>query len=120
MKTNIKQIFLLSCFIVSSIGISNAQMVVKVRPAKPKVLVVKPAKAKPGHVWRNGHWVWNAKRKNYVWRKATWVKVNPGHAWMAGHWVRSANGHKWVPGYWKTNTRKKVVKAKVRRKRRLN
>lgn len=101
MKTRL--IISLCAFLVCLLGsnISQAQIVVKVKPAKPKVLVIKPAKAKKGHVWRNGHWQWNKSAKKYVWVKGHWAKVKLGHAWVPGHWKSTSAGHNWVPGHWK-------------------
>lgn len=84
---NISKIIGLCVALICMLGslVTHAQMVVKVKPEKPKVVVVKPAKPKQGHVWRAGHWKWNG--TNYGWVKSHWVKTRVGHNWMAGHWV---------------------------------
>jgi hypothetical protein len=94
----------------------NAQIVVKVKPNKPKVLVVKPATHKHGHVWRGGHWNWNKKNNKYKWVKACWVKENHGHNWSAGHWVKNRNGHSWVAGTWKKGEAHNKAHKKVHKK----
>ncbi len=76
-----------------------AQVVVKVKPARPAVVVKRPA-AKAGYVWIAGHWKWNAKAKEYRWVKAHWIKARAGHNWTPGKWVKVGNRHKWVPGAW--------------------
>jgi len=82
---------------------ATSQVVVKVIPTRPKVIVSHPAKANPGHVWIDGHWQWRKKENKYVWIKCHWVKPNrPGSVWIHGHWVDTPKGHKYVPGYWKT------------------
>ena len=80
---------------------AKSQVVVKVRPARPAVIVKKPAKAKRGHVWREGHWVYNGRKGRYVWRKGHWVKKRPGKVWVKGHWKKVPGGQRWVPGHWK-------------------
>jgi hypothetical protein len=78
-----------------------SQVVVKVKPAKPKVVVVKPAKPGPRHIWVKGHWRWNKKREEYVWVKGHWVKPKKGRAWVPGHWKKVPGGFRWVPGHWR-------------------
>lgn len=80
---------------------TQAQIVVKVRPSRPAVVIAKPAKANRGHVWIDGHWVWNKKCACYRWKKGHWVKARRGHAYVPGHWKSVNGGHKWVPGHWK-------------------
>jgi hypothetical protein len=80
---------------------AKSQVVVKVKPTRPKVIVKKPARAKRGYVWRDGHWVYNKKRGAYVWRKGQWIKKRPGKVWIKGHWKKVPGGQKWVPGHWK-------------------
>lgn len=110
MKSLLKPITLIAAFICLNIFSTNAQVIVKVRPIKPKVIVVKPAIQKQNHIWRDGHWKWAGKQNKYIWVKAHWTKKNIGHNWISGHWVSSKNGHKWINGYWK--------KTKKRNKRR--
>lgn len=108
-QTNMKIKTSLFVFILMLSNLNTgAQIVVKVKPIKPKILVPKPAKLKHGHVWRTGHWNWNKSKNKYVWRKACWVKENHGHHWIGGHWIKNAHGHTWVKGGWK--------KGKARRK----
>ena len=79
----------------------SAQVVVKIKPARPKVVVVKPPKPGPKHVWINGHWKWSKKRKEYIWVKGYWLKPKKGRAWVPGHWEKVPGGFKWVPGHWR-------------------
>ncbi len=94
---------------------ANAQVVVKVRPARPAVVMAKPATVNKGHIWVDGHWHWDSKANRYVWKKGHWVRTKKGHNWVAGKWVTCDGGHKWVPGYWKAA--KVVTATKVRRHR---
>lgn len=80
---------------------SLSQVVVKVKPANPKVVVVKPLKPGPKHIWVDGHWRWDKKRKEYIWIKGHWSKPKKGHAWIPGHWKKVPGGFKWIPGHWK-------------------
>ncbi len=96
-----KVIFLsLTLFILSGFSINtNAQIIVKVRPKAPKVVIV-PHKARPNHVWIAGHWKVN-KSGRYVWVKGHWVKKRHGYVWVNGHWKKVRGGWIWVPGHWK-------------------
>lgn len=96
-----KKILIVSVFLIFASAFSaNAQVVVKVRPASPKVVVVKPHRPGHAHVWVDGHWRWSKKAHKYVWIKGHWVKRKRGHKWMPGHWAKTPGGHKWVPGHW--------------------
>ena len=90
-------------FIIAGILITSqlkSQVVIKVRPAKPNVVVMKPQKPGTRHIWIDGHWKWNKKRKEYVWIKGYWTQPKKGQKWIPGHWVKVPGGHKWVPGHW--------------------
>ncbi len=101
MKKNFKTILCIVLFSLGFQGISSAQVAVKIRPVKPKVLVIKPSKAKRGHTWRSGHWKWHKKQNKYVWTKARWMKNKKGRKWVSGHWNKKGTGNKWIPGHWK-------------------
>jgi len=75
-----KKIIFISALFFLGVFIPEAKspIVVKVRPTRPTVVVKKPVKARRGHVWTEGHWVYNNKRGTYVWRKGHWVKKRPG------------------------------------------
>lgn len=93
-------------FVIATFGlfmveptISYSQVVVSVRPARPKVVVVKPA-TRRGHIWVAGSWKWSRRKAAYVWTDGYWIKKRRGHRYVAGHWVVVGRGHKWVPGRW--------------------
>ncbi len=92
---------------------ATAQVVVKVRPARPAVVLSRPAQAKANHTWVEGHWHYDTKAGKYVWVKGHWKKNRAGHTWTAGKWVACKGGHNWVAGRW---TPVKVV-AKPRGKK---
>lgn len=96
-----KKFIILLVFILGLGNNGFSQIVVKVRPVKPKVLVVKPNRPKANHVWVDGHWIWNSNQNRYIWRKGRWVKKRRGHVYVAGRWKATPNGHVWVVGGWK-------------------
>ena len=101
-----KKLFVLVGLVVSFFFAKSftavSQVVVKVIPPKPKVIVPHPAKPNPGHVWIAGHWKWSKKENKYIWVKGHWEKpIRPGAVWIPGHWIDTPDGHKWVPGHWK-------------------
>ncbi len=94
----------LSFYIVALIFLSaafmpaRAQIVVKTKPLRPRVVVVKPAKPGSNYVWIEGHWV--VKNHRYVWKKGRWVKARAHQKWLNGHWKKNRRGWVWVPGRW--------------------
>ena len=97
-----KKLFFLSLVtLFLGLGTASAQVVVKVRPARPAAVVVKPAKIKRGYIWVDGHWKYNKRHNRYVWVNAKYVRVKRGHAYVAGHWKSVPGGYKWVPGHWR-------------------
>ena len=94
------KIFLVFIIVIFFSNESAAQLVVKVKPVKPKVVVVKPVKVKAGHVWVNGHWKVNA-AGNYVYIDGYHLKKRHGKIWVDGHWKKVPGGWKWTPGHWK-------------------
>lgn len=79
----------------------HSQIVVTVKPARPKVIVKKPAKARKGYVWIPGHWRYSNSAGKYVWVKGQWKRKRRGHVWVEGHWKKVPGGHKWIPGHWR-------------------
>jgi hypothetical protein len=89
--------------IASFIGLERAssQVIVKVKPVRPSVIVAKPAKARKNHVWIEGHWAYSHKLDRYVWVKGRWAKRPRNNArWIPGHWKKAPGGWKFVPGHW--------------------
>ena len=80
---------------------TKAQVFVKRKPIQPKNITHKPSKAKANHVWIDGHWKYDEKRKEYVWVDGHWMKENKGHDWVPGHWQEKDGGFVWVPGHWR-------------------
>lgn len=101
MKNFLRASILVSFFVLANALNSSAQVIVKVKPLRPKVIVVKPAKVKRGHTWVKGHWRWNKRAKSYAWVKGHHVKSRRGFVYVPGHWRAAPRGHNWVPGHWK-------------------
>ncbi len=114
--TKIKNLTLLLLLLCMSFITLQSQVVVKIKPARPKVLVVKPADPRPGYLWRTGYWRWHKNKHQYIWVKASWVKENPGHHWTAGYWKKNSHGHVWVAGHWKKGKKKNKVRRKAKRR----
>jgi len=81
-------------------AVSAQQVVVKVRPPAPRV-VVKPVKPGRNFVYISGYWKWNPRRNRYVWVDGSWVRSRPGYVYVTGRWRRVNRGFVWVPGRWK-------------------
>ena len=80
---------------------ADAQVIIKVKPIKPTILIVKGKAPHGGMVWIAGGWTWNKRHKKYVWRKGHWVRAKRGRTWAKGYWVVTDGGHRWVAGRWK-------------------
>ncbi len=77
---------------------SNAQFVIKVRPAAPRV--VRVAAPAPNYIWVDEDWAW--KNNNYVYTGGYWVAPPAGRAaWVPGHWKNTRRGWIWKPGHWR-------------------
>lgn len=78
---------------------AQAQIIVKVRPPRPKVVVVRPAPPSPRHVWVAEDWV--VRGNKYYWHGGYWVVPPRPHAvWAPGHWRHTRRGDVWIPGRW--------------------
>lgn len=100
MKTLVKGIFLASA-LAFTFSVSNAQIVVNVRPERPRTVVVaRPPAPSPRHVWVEEDWA--PGRRGYAWHGGYWAAPPRPHAvWVAGHWDRRPRGYVWVKGYWR-------------------
>ena len=99
---NVIAVFIMSVLMIFAATSESAAQVVRVRPAKPAKVLVKPNKPRRGYVWVDGHHRWNPQQRKYNWVKGRWVKARPGHVWVPGRWVVvKGKGHKWVPGTWR-------------------
>lgn len=94
------KIIFTSSLIILSTGLLQAQIVVKAKPKRSKVVVVKPNKPGPNYIWIDGHWQ-AGPNNNYVWVAGSWVKARAGAVWVAGKWKRVRTGWRWIPGHWK-------------------
>ena len=79
---------------------ANAQVVVTIKPVRPKVVAVKPRRPSVRHVWIEGHWAWNRRAKAYTWKKGYWARAKRGKNHVAGTWVKTRGGWLYKPGRW--------------------
>ena len=88
-------------FMLSGFNNSYSQVVVKVKPVRTNVVVVKkPTKPGKNFIWIEGHWKWNKRRQAYVWIDGKWAKRQGNKSWVAGHWRKTRGGWTWIPGHW--------------------
>ena len=76
---------------------AEAQVVIKIRPQAPTVVVERPA-PRHGYYWREGEY--RPKHKTYVYVGPRWIKEKRGRTWVGGHWAPARGGEIWVPGHW--------------------
>ena len=88
------------CLLAMVTGISNAQIVVNIKPARPTVVVTRPAAPGPGYIWVDDDW--SVQGKQYVWKGGYWSAApKNGAKFNKGYWKRNKKGWHWVPGRWK-------------------
>ena len=87
--------------LISLFGISEAfsQVVVKVRPNRPAIVIKKPVKMPNGKAWIDGHWRWSKRMQSYVWVKGHAVRAKRGHIWVAGKRSKRSHGWNYNPGH---------------------
>lgn len=82
---------------------SDAQIVVRVRPNRPSVVVTnRPPQPTPRHVWVDEDW--RARGRRYNWHGGYWTappRRYPNAAWVPGHWESRRGGNVWVGGHWR-------------------
>ncbi len=79
---------------------AQAQIIVRVRPARPKVVVARPVAPSPRHVWVEEEWA--PAGAGYQWRGGYWAAPPRERAiWVPGHWTGRRRGYTWVPGHWR-------------------
>jgi len=101
MKRNIIKLLLCGGLVTGSFLFTSAQVYVNVRPVAPAVVVERPARPTPTHVWVGEEWVPDGPHYRYV--AAHWeAPPRAGVTWHPGHWVHDKRrGHYWVAGAWR-------------------
>lgn len=74
---------------------------VRVAPPAPREEVV-PA-ARPGHVWRAGHWEWRGNKHRWV--AGTWIRERRGYHYVQPAWVESNGRWRMNQGAWRRGDR---------------
>ncbi|MEO6668116.1 MAG: hypothetical protein ABIN36_01485 [Ferruginibacter sp.] len=99
MKKFISKFVAIIAILLSGFMISNAQVVIKVRPGPP-VVRVRPVTPGPRHIWVDGEYAWRG--GTYVYTDGYWA-VPPSRRthWKAGHWKHRRDGWIWIPGRWR-------------------
>lgn len=77
---------------------SNAQIYIKIRPARPHYeRVVAPT---PRHIWIEEDW--ESRNGTYVFIGGHWIEPpRPNVVWVPGHWRHRPRGWVWIPGHWR-------------------
>lgn len=100
MKKTTKLLMLLALLTLGALASANAQIIVRVRPARPAVVVERPVAPSPRHVWVEEEWVPHG--DHYVWHGGYWALPPRRHAvYVPGHWDRRGEGEIWIKGYWR-------------------
>jgi len=74
---------------------------VKVQPARPTVVVIRPSAPAPNFVWTDGDWVWSPQQQQYIYEDGHWIEPVQTAVWVPGHWRNTRYGWFWVKGHWK-------------------
>ncbi|RYE22621.1 MAG: hypothetical protein EOP51_12775 [Sphingobacteriales bacterium] len=85
MMTINKSLLVAAALLLCTAAESNAQIYVNIRPARPTVVINRPAMPAPG----------------YVWVEEDWAPRGNEYAWHGGYWAAPPRARAiWVPGYW--------------------
>ncbi|QEM06499.1 hypothetical protein DIU31_024385 [Mucilaginibacter rubeus] len=96
----ITKVLLLAGLLSAGAFTTNAQIVVRVRPARPVAVIRRPPPPSPRHVWVEEDWVLSSGR--YVWHGGYWAAPpRPRAFYVPGHWRNTPRGSVWVPGHWR-------------------
>jgi len=94
-----KGLLALSIFSLSATAV-QAQIIVRVRPPRPTVVVTRPPAPTPRHVWVDEDWVQD--NRGYRWHGGYWAEPPRARAvWVPGHWAGRHRGYAWIPGHWR-------------------
>lgn len=100
MKNLIKAGLFACIFSLASIAANAQRIYVNIRPARPVVVVKRPAAPSPVHVWVADDWV--PQGNAYVYKGGYWAAPPRARAvYVPGHWVKAKKGHVWVAGRWR-------------------
>jgi hypothetical protein len=101
MKKYGKVLILFSALTLFAVANSRAQIVVRARLGRPHtVMVVRPVRPIPGHVWVSEEWV--PAGATYVYREGYWAAPpRPRAIWVPGNWRRHYSGYVWIAGHWR-------------------
>ncbi len=99
MKKYVSKIILMIAVALSFSFATEAQFVVKIRPAAP-IVRVRPPMPSPVHVWVGGNYEWRGGQ--YVYTDGYWARPPQRRDhWVEGHWKNTRRGWTWIPGHWK-------------------
>ena len=101
MRKEILKLVIILGFIFSMYQVADAQVIVKMKPVKPRKVIIKTKVPGRNFIWISGHWKWKPSLNKYVWVNGRWVKQRKGKIWIPGHWKKFPAGHIWVPGHWR-------------------
>jgi len=105
MKKISKVLFLFFAVSLFAVADSQAQVsagiYIGVRPPRPRgVVIVRPMRPSPHHVWVAEEWT--PVNGTYVYHAGYWaLPPRDGGVWIAGHWRHFHHrGYVWIPGHW--------------------
>ncbi|WP_461449518.1 hypothetical protein [Mucilaginibacter sp.] len=92
---------LLATAVIGLTGLTaKAQIIVRIHPARPAVVVARPVAPGPGAVWVDEDWA--PRNGTYAWHGGYWaVPPHPGAFYVRGHWRETRRGSIWIPGHWR-------------------
>ena len=100
MKKIVKLMVVAGAITLLGVTESKAQIVVRARMHAPVVVVARPARPSPRHVWVAEEWTPSG--GTYAYKGGYWAEPpRPRARWVPGHWRRAPRGYVWRPGHWK-------------------
>ena len=97
-----KQILTAACALFLTVGVANAQIVIRIGPppSRPVEVIPEPQPMHHDWVWVPGYHRWDG--HVYVWVPGSYQRPpHRGAVWVPGEWRAERGGHVWHPGRWR-------------------
>ena len=103
--------------LVAAASPAFAQVVIQERVMPGEKVEIIPARPHPNWTWVKGHWGWEDRAREWIWRPGRWVEhaappmpeiivetpppaPSPRHFWVRGHYVWTGDHWQWMRGHW--------------------
>lgn len=92
---------LLAALVSATPVVAQAQIIVRIAPPEPRVMVI--PEPRRGYVWVPGYWNWQNKR--HVWVNGQWLRDRKGYAYHQPRWKEDNGSWQLERGRWSRGDR---------------